>query len=293
MRKRLTVLAVTAALVLLMLALNTARNAAGWQPILQTPAQREAMLAPSWRLVKPQGPGPHKAAILLSGCDGVHDNMDYWASFMQAQGRASLIVDSHAPRGLDKAQAWRAVCAGQILTGAERAGDVAVALAALDRMPGIDTRDVAVLGASHGGWAAMELIAELGTPAPPPGLTEWPLPPDHIATQIGPVVLLYPYCGMISSGGAAAWPKGIRGLMVLAEADSITNPASCRAMLAGLRAQGSQLRSVTLQGVDHGFDQRERSSLSALEFDASAREKAAALVADFLQPFASAPAPGI
>lgn len=292
MRKRLIVLALTAVFVLLALGLNTARNAAGWQPILQTPAERAALLAPAWRLVLPDGPGPHKAAILLSGCDGVHDNMDYWAETLRAQGRAALILDSHTPRSLNLAQAWRAVCAGQILSGAERAGDLAVALAALRDMPGIDPRDVVILGASHGGWSAMELMAQLGKAAPPPGLSDWPLPRADLTAQIGPVVLLYPYCGLIS-GGAAPWPAGSRGLMVLAEQDSITNPAACRDMLARLRVQGTALRSVTLSGVDHGFDQRERSSLSPLQFDAAARDKATALVRDFLHPFASAPAPGI
>lgn len=293
MRKRLIVLAVLAALVPLLLGLNTARNAAGWQPIVQTPAQRENLLSTSWRLVTPDGPGPHKAAILLSGCDGVHDNMDYWAGVMRAQGRAAMILDSHTPRKLNVAQAWRAVCAGQILTGAERAGDLAVALAALRKMPGIDARDVVILGASHGGWTAMELMAQLDQPPPPPGLSDWPLPRPRLVAEIGPVVLLYPYCGLISGGAAAPWPADKRGLMVLAEHDSITNPAACRDMLASLRIQGTDLRSVTLPGVDHGFDQHERSSLSPLEFNAAARDKARALVDEFLQPFASAPAPGL
>lgn len=293
MRKRLIVLAVTALAVLVLLGLNTARNAAGWQPIVQTPAQRLSLLSGSWRMILPQGPGPHKAAILLSGCDGVHDNMDYWARVMRAQGRAALILDSHAPRKLNRAQAWRAVCAGQILTGAERAGDLAVALAALRDMPGIDARDVAVLGASHGGWAAMELMAQLGQPDPPPGLSDWPLPPRDLAAQVGPVVLLYPYCGLISGAAAGPWPSGARGLMLLAENDSITDPASCREMLASLRAQNTDLHSMTLPDIDHGFDQHERSRLSQLEFNAAARDKATALIVEFLQPFASTPAPGL
>ncbi len=293
MRQRLTVLAVTAALVLALLALNTARNAAGWQPLVQTPAQRQQMLAASWRLLRPDTPGPHKAAILMSGCDGVHDNMAWWAQVMRAQGRAVLILDSHAPRGLDRAQAWRAVCAAQLLPGSERAGDLAVAMAALRDMPGIDAGELAVLGASHGGWTAMELMAALETPAPPPGLTAWPAPPDSLAAQIGPVVLLYPYCGLISGADKAHWPRQARGLMILAQHDSITDAPACRDMAAVLAARGATLRVVTLPGVDHGFDQRDRSALSPLEFDARARDRATMLVGDFLSGFASAPAPGI
>ncbi|SMO38413.1 dienelactone hydrolase family protein [Paracoccus laeviglucosivorans] len=292
MRQRLTLLAVTAVMVLLLLGLNTARNAAGWQPIVQTPAQREQLLSGAWRILTPPTPGPHKAAVLLSGCDGVHDNMDYWAQVMLEQGRAVMILDSHSPRSLNVAQAWRAVCAGQLLAGAERGGDLAVALAALRRMPGIDAQDVAILGASHGGWSAMELLAALDRDAPPPGLSAWPAPRRALEAEIGPVVLLYPYCGLISGAGSAHWPDQARGLMILSQHDSITDSAACRAMSDQLVAQGAHLKYRTMPGVDHGFDQNERSVLSPLQFDARARDRARLLVDDFMG-FASGPRVGI
>lgn len=287
MRQRLILVAAVAGLVVVLLALNTARNAAGWQPITHTPEERDTLLRPAWRLLRPPGPGPHKAAILLSGCDGVHDNMDWWAGVMLAQGRAALILDSHAPRGLTLAQSWRAVCAGQVLPGAERAGDIAAALTALRGMAGIDASDVALLGASHGSWSVMELMADLGDGAVPPGLTDWPAPPESLAAQVGPVLLLYPYCGVLSGAGRAAWPGHVQGLMILAQNDSITDPGACRKMAATLTAKGTRLQVETLAGTDHGFDQRERSALSALQFDEPARDRATDLAQDFLQGFAS------
>ncbi|HWL59226.1 MAG TPA: dienelactone hydrolase family protein [Paracoccus sp. (in: a-proteobacteria)] len=293
MRQPLILLALAVFVVAGLLAANTARNAVGWQPILHSPIERERMLAGSWRVLRPSTPGPHRAAILLSGCDGVHDNMEYWAQVMRAQGRAAIIVDSHAPRRLSRAQAWRAVCAGQILPGAERAGDLAVALWALRYMPGIDPSEVVVLGASHGGWSAMELMARLPNDAPPPGLTEWPAPPETLAAQIGPVILLYPYCGLISGAGAGPWPKGPRGLMILAEHDRIIDTPACRDMAESLRGMGVPLKTVVLPGTDHGFDQRQRSALSPLEFNLRARNRATMLVEDFLQDFASPRPAGI
>ena len=291
MQKRLILMGAGAgvAIILAILGLNTARNAAGWQPITHTPAQREALLAPSWRILHPKTPGPHKAAILLSGCDGVHDNMDYWAQVLLAQDRTVMILDSHAPRKLDRAQAWRAICAGQVLPGSERAGDVAVAITALQHMPGIDPRDTMLLGASHGGWTAMELMAGLSSPTPPPGLTEWPEKPAELAARIGPVVLLYPYCGLLSRGEEGRWPPGSAGLMILAENDSITDPEACRDMANKLVGKGVDLHMVTLPGINHGFDQSERSALSSLELNPEARAKATTLVTDFLQDFASRP----
>lgn len=285
MRKRLIWITVIALVLLsLIVGLNTARNAVGWQPLTQSPAARSQMLAPAWRLVRPATPGPHKAAILLSGCDGVHDNMDYWAQVMRDQGRVAMILDSHEPRGLNIAQSWRAVCAAQILTGAERAGDLAIALHALRMMPGIDASDVAILGASHGGWTVMELMALLGGAAPPPGLDAWPAPQPSLARQIGPVIMLYPYCGILSGGALAHWPGRAHGLMILAQNDAITDPEQCREMAAVLAGHGADIDVVTLPGVNHGFDQQERSALSTLEFDAQARAKARALVIDALGP---------
>lgn len=287
MRRLIWACAALAAM-LLLIGANTGRNVVGWQFVAETPAERRAMLEPGWRLILPDGAGPHPAAVLLPGCDGVHDNMDLWARVLRAQGRAVLILDSHGPRGLTRWQSWRAVCAGQVLTGAERAGDLAVALSALAGMPQIARDDVLLLGASHGGWSVMELMARLGGAVGadvPPGLTDWPDAPETYAARIGRVVLLYPYCGALSSAAARGWPDGIQSLMLLAEHDRITSPDDCRAMAAALAGQGTDIAVETIAGVDHGFDQRDRSALSPLRFDAAATAKAAGLIG----AFASAP----
>lgn len=297
MRKRLILWSGLALLLLAaVLAANTFRNAAGWQPVTDSPTERLALLRPHWRLVLPDAgrfAAPHPAAILLSGCDGVHDNMDYWAERMAAHGRAALILDSHRPRNLDQHQAWRAVCAAQILTGAERAGDLAVALAALEEMEGIDAGDVALFGASHGGWTAMELIQLATRDALPPGLSAWPAPPGDLLDRIGPVILLYPYCGILSRAEEGHWPAHLGGLMILAENDSITDPEKCREMAADLVLGGAAIEVATIRGADHGFDQRDRSSLSILEFDPARRAEATEHFDSFMQGFAFPRAAGL
>lgn len=288
MSKRLIIgLLLVLTLVVLGFGANTARNVARWQPFTTTPDERHQLLASGWRLVRPAGPGPHKAAVLMSGCDGVHDNMDLWADRLVAMGRAALIVDSHHPRGLDQNQAWRAICTGQVLTGAERAGDIAVALEALRQMPDIDAQDVILLGASHGGWSVMELLQLLGDDAPPPGLSAWPAPRDQLARQIGPVILLYPYCGLASGAGKAVWPEWVRGLLILAEKDSIVDTPKCLAMAEGLIAKGAKLEITVLPGADHGFDQSERSVLSPLKFDQRHTDAAMRAIDGFLRHFAN------
>lgn len=270
-------------IVMALVGMNTLRNAARWQPVTDTVDERLALILPGIRILAPDGPGPHPAAVLLSGCDGVRDNMDYWAGRMVALGRAAVIVDSHHPRGLDQLQAWRAVCAGQVMPGAERAGDLAVTLAWLRAQPGIDADDVALLGASHGGWTVMEFLDLASTGAVPPGLAEWPAPPDGLLAQLGPVFLLYPYCGVLNGAGKARWPARVAGLMILGDDDSIVDTAKCAQMGQELADRGARLQVVTLTGADHGFDQKERSTLSLLDYDAELTAEATGLFDDFMR----------
>lgn len=274
---------------LVALALLAAAGNAAWRDEAlpaEPPEARLARLAPHWRLVRPEGPDPAPVAVLLSGCDGPGDNLDLWAATLARLGWASLALDSHAPRGLDRGAAWRLVCAGQALSGAERAGDAAVAIAALEAMPGVDARRVALVGASHGGWAAMELLAALepGAP-PPPGLLAWPEPPEATRARLRGAALLYPYCGPLNEavgrGPSSAGPPPL--LMILAGEDTVTSAARCEAEARRLAAAGARVRAVTLEGAGHGFDQRERSALSPLAFDPAATAEAQARLARFLR----------
>ncbi len=250
---------------------------------LEAPEARLARLAPHWRVVLPEGPGPAPVAILLSGCDGPGDSMDFWAKELADVGWASLLLDSHIPRGLDRLQAWRLVCSGQALSGAERAGDVAVAIAALDGIEGVDSGRVVLLGASHGAWAAMEMIDRLGREAPPPGLTAWPESREAAAGRLQAAVFLYPYCGWFNRA-AEGEPThaAVPVLMVLAGADTIVSTEDCEAAAERLARAGMAVQTHTLPGVDHGFDQRLHAVFSTLEFDSKATMVAAEFVTAFL-----------
>ena len=74
-------------------------------------------------------------------------------------GWAAIAVDSHGPRDFVDSDIWRLICAGQLLMGSERAGDVLVSIYDARRLPFVDPDRLALVGASHGGWAIMELLA--------------------------------------------------------------------------------------------------------------------------------------
>lgn len=241
-------------------------------------------LAQDWRLVLPEGEGPHPAAILLSGCDGVHDNMGYWARAFAAEGRAALIVDSHRPRGLVGPAGVPLACSAAAMRGPDRAGDVAVALDALADAPAlIDASDVVLFGASHGGWAAMEFVARSGARADLPGLAAWPEEPLLMRDRLSAVVLLYPYCGFLNGARPDAWAGAPPTFMAVSGEDSVVSAPACLRRAEALRAGGAEVETASIEGADHAFDQRDKMPISPLGFSAEMREEARALVMAWLE----------
>ncbi|SFC62064.1 dienelactone hydrolase family protein [Tropicimonas isoalkanivorans] len=246
-----------------------------------TPTALSAQLAPTYRLTTPRGEGPFPTALLFSGCDGPRDNLETWAQALAEAEWASLIVDSHSPRGLTEFERWRLVCMGQILTGEERAGDVAVALADARRMPKVDPSRLALIGASHGGWAVLEYLSSADHHDVPPTLTAWPLgakPLDGVAA----VLALYPYCGELAQAPRRGWSSDIPVMLLLAQGDTITNEQPCLRMVRQAARNGLPVETHVYSGVTHGFDQRDKAPLSTLDYFPAAAADAISRGTDFL-----------
>jgi dienelactone hydrolase len=277
--------AIVLVLIAAALAVNGFRGRLGWTANPQTPDAIAALIGPSMRWTLPQGEGPHPVALLLSGCDGPRTNLDRLAVDLAAAGWASVLVDSHGPRGLDEVQLWRLVCAGQLLNGTERAADIAVTLAGLRDRPEIDSSRVVLIGVSHGGWTTLDYLAMARAGTLPPLLTAWP---EEIADEplagIRGAVFYYPYCGPASLGATAPLPAGLSYLFLLVEGDGIANERPCLAVAGGLLADKADVAVTLYKGVTHGFDVREKSFLSPLEFDAATTEAAIAATLEFLGP---------
>jgi dienelactone hydrolase len=263
---------------------NTAGRYFGWTVSRTDPGELSSSLRQYYRVSKPAGPGPFPTGLLFSGCDGPKDNMDRWAKMLNDNGWAAIIVDSHSPRNYQDFEVWRLICTGQLLFGTERAGDVLIAISDARRASFVDKDAIVLIGASHGGWAVMELLALERDWKLPPNLSRMPdqIPLDDPLGSVLGQILLYPYCGLANHASQGGWRHPAPTLFLLSGADSITPSEECMAVAELLGERGLPVETVVIPGVTHGFDQSERSSLSPLQFDAEATKKALELGSDFL-----------
>jgi dienelactone hydrolase len=271
------------ALWLIVIAGNSLGRYLGWIVPGAPPEAIAAALRPYYRTTTPPGPGPFPTALLYSGCDGPHDNLDRWRDMLVARGWAAIVVDSHAPRDFLDHDVWRLICAGQLMMGSERAADVLVSIYDARRMPFVDPDRLLLIGSSHGGWAIMELLAfekewrlPYGLAALPEGQVKHPL--DGVVGTI----LLYPYCGAANRARRIGWSIAVPVLFLLAGDDTIAPADACLGIAADLALAGLPVETRVFEGATHGFDQAERAPLSMLRFDPTVTAEAMAVAVGFL-----------
>ena len=284
-RTRWVVIGAVAVVAALLLAIggNSIGRYTGWTVPRLEPAALSAKLAPWYRVTRPDGSGPFPTALLLSGCDGPKDNLDRWAAMLKGIGWASIVVDSHGPRGISDYEIWRLVCTGQLLMGSERAGDLLVAIDDARRMRFVDPDRIVLIGSSHGGWAIMDLLSLDPPERLPTNLAALPpgAPADPLAGVAG-AILLYPYCGQANRARHHPWTRPVPTLFLLAQDDMIAPSGLCVDIADRMAAAGQPVEVARFDAVTHGFDQQDRSPLSPLEFDPEATAEAMAIAARFL-----------
>jgi dienelactone hydrolase len=262
---------VVALLWLLVAAGNTLSRYLGLTVPASDPAEIAEALRPHLRIDIPDGAGPFPAALLFSGCDGPADNLERWSDMLVARGWAAIVVDSHTPRDLLDYDVWRLVCAGQLMLGSERAGDVLVSIYGARRMDFVDPERLVLIGFSHGGWSIMELMVFEERWSLPFSLATLPDDPvEHPLDGVLGSILVYPYCGTANRARERGWRYPASTLFVLAENDIIAPAGDCLAIVDRLEDRGLSVDSMVLPGMTHGFDQQVRAQPSPLRFDPEA-----------------------
>jgi dienelactone hydrolase len=186
----------------------------------------------SAELDAPEGTGPFPAVVLLHGSAGPsHFWGNVWAERLVRWGYTALQVDSFGARGF--AQGIKG--SPFAVSPQTRAADAHAAKNYLAKLPNIDGERIAVMGMSHGGWAALASVENRNRNTPPR------------ARPFRAAVALYPYCRTLLYGLDAPLLILIGGL------DELTPAYRCEQMgLIGASAHRVTLR--VYPDATHSFD---------------------------------------
>ena len=205
------------------------------------PAALQPVLRPHDTVLTPVGAGPFPAVMVLHGCLGVRSKDTRWAEHLRQVGYVALVVDSMTGRGMTSREDLSSVCRGTSLWGSTRADDIRASLAHLRTLPYVDAGRIAVIGFSHGAWAALDFLSTTS--------------PDDVH-GLRAVVGFYPYCGVASRARWMGWRVDVPTLHLLAGQDTVVSAAQCQS-LAERQASGGRPVSFTVYPeARHSFDWR-------------------------------------
>lgn len=228
---------------------------------MPAPDDLQSLLRPHDSVYRPEGDGPFPTVILLHGCAGVRRKDTQWAEAFRQQGYVALVVDSLSGRGLTTWEERRRICLGLDLWGSTRAGDLLATLAHVRALPFVDAERIAVVGWSHGAWAALDFLASAS---------------PEMVRGLRAVVAFYPYCGIASRARWRGFGVDVPVLMLLAQADSIVSTDSCVSLAESEVKRGHPVAAKVYPEVGHVFDWRESAATS------DARERVRAFLAERL-----------
>lgn len=194
------------------------------------------------RLVKPDGPGPFPALVLLHGCHGVSPQVYAWGRWLADRGYVAFVVDSFGPRK-EPADCKDAPSPNAVPNTA-RFDDAIGALRYLQSRPFVLADRVASFGWSQGGQYAISVIN--GPTLERARARGVVLPSVGFAAAVA----MYP-------GGCGDYAKElvVRPLLLLiGGSDDWTPPQFCREMAANVRARGADVTLVEYKGAYHYFD---------------------------------------
>jgi len=178
------------------------------------------------------------AVILMHGASGMGAHGEEWAHHLNAMGVATFVLDSFAGRGLVNSESKGAVSV------ISRMVDAYQALELLAGHSRIDPDRIAIMGFSHGGWAAlyssMKRFARMHGPAD--------------GRTFAAHIVFYPGCIQNYLEGEDIFDKPIRIFHGTADDQLPIEP--CREYVARLRKAGKDVQLTEYAGAYHAFDVR-------------------------------------
>ncbi len=197
------------------------------------------LTVPAWEL-KPEGPGPFPAVVLMHGCAGIFASNHEWSRWFRDEGYVALLVDSWTPRHVGSS------CSPDLpdIPNTERFDDAMGALRYLQGRPYVDPARVGIIGWSNGGVFALATINGPSLERARRRAVALPEPGFRAS------VAFYP-------GGCYSLVKElvVRPLLLMIGAsDDWTDPKACASMVDAMRARGADATIVLYPNAYHYFD---------------------------------------
>jgi dienelactone hydrolase len=241
---------------------------------------RVELLAPHFTAVRPIGAGPLPLMVMLHGCGGRQPFLQGYAEALRSAGVASLMVDSHTPRGIGRVGASLTVCTGARLQGRERAGDLYAAFAWARTQHWIDAGRLFAAGWSHGGWTILDALA-LRSGAEMRRATGLADLPDEPLAGLAGAFLAYPYVGIASLAGRRAPRLKPPSTAIVCGRDLIVGTQAPLAAFARLRGHGAPIEVNLFNDNTHAFE-CDNARDPRVRYDAGATRRAHALMLDLV-----------
>jgi dienelactone hydrolase len=217
------------------------------------------------RLLKPDGPGPFPAVVIMHDCSGLGPRSsgapDRWGKELLGQGYLVLIPDSFTTRGHAGGVCTDPSPSRTDVSPLRRVRDAYAALAYLRSLPYVDGTRVGLMGGSHGGATTLASIV-----APE---SDSELLAREKRGGFAAAVALYPGCaGRLGSwqallqAGASETTVNYFGvykpvaplLILVGEADDWTPAEPCRKLTEAAQKAGYPVTIKIYPGARHSFD---------------------------------------
>ena len=204
-------------------------------------------------VVRPDGPGPFPAVVILHDCSGLGPRSSgapgRWSRTLVTRGYVVMIPDSFTTRGFPDGVCTDASRSRGQVAPARRSIDAYAALAHARALSFVDGRRVGVMGGSHGGSTTLAAMAA-------PESTGEALARDKRAGFAG-AVALYPGCraALGSWHADAGTYRAVAPLLILiGEKDDWTPAGPCVALARSSAATPHPVELVVYPGAHHSFD---------------------------------------
>ena len=216
-------------------------------------------------LLKPEGPGPFPAVVIMHDCSGLGPRSSgapiRWARELVERGYVIVVPDSFTTRGHAGGVCTNPSPSRNKVAPARRALDAYSALAYLRTLTYVDGSRIGIMGGSHGGSTTLASVVAPETEREPLAQAK--------RTGFSAAVALYPNCAARLGGWRTVRQAGGSGpitnyvgiykpvaplLILIGENDDWTPAEPCRQLTEIARQAGYFVSIKVYPGAHHSFD---------------------------------------